>query len=389
MTIVPPEKFAYSSYVVNRDLCDFSAIGFFEFEKFPSRRQHFASIAWKEIIMLVKKQNPKGAKMLIHEWNTTRDVRKSYWKDKEENEKKIEHLTALEEHARKQTLDAARKVDHDTEILVDDIIIEKATGKVQRPSTRPTSAPTRVPRAVGNMGKRWQQNDVESSSSRRLHPKSTHGNEFEGVQERIGAQQENSLGSPKHSALRNNSEEATPMSLHSTSKASDRRRVEDDDEYGIPHDDVNDGDDTDANDQGDDYEDIIDDEMNDLQMVEATSPFDDLVAELFRKLAKWEELPEVEKKSTMVALSGILNTMDNEMEDFEDMETVRTACYDESFSIPSKEMQSLLNEFVEAMGPSRDLWQLKIFCRREQLQAMENRRENSERTKYVNVVEYL
>ncbi|KAF9358820.1 hypothetical protein BGX26_000823 [Mortierella sp. AD094] len=81
--------------------------------------------------------------------------------------------------------------------------------------------------------------------------------------------------------------------------------------------------------------------------------------------------------------------MDNEVKDFKDMEAVKTACYDETFSIPSKETRCLLDEFVEAMDPDRDLWQLKRFCRREQFRATEGRTENSDRTKSFNAVEYL
>ncbi|KAF9343691.1 hypothetical protein BGX26_005349 [Mortierella sp. AD094] len=121
-TIVLPEDFAYSSYVANRNLCDFSAISFFEFQKFSSSRQHFASGAWFEVIAFVEKQNQKKGKALMHDWNATKDERKSYWRDKEQSEKRTEHLAALEDHARKQTLDAAQKVDYDTKKLVDSII---------------------------------------------------------------------------------------------------------------------------------------------------------------------------------------------------------------------------------------------------------------------------
>ncbi|KAF9998045.1 hypothetical protein BGZ79_008264, partial [Entomortierella chlamydospora] len=48
-----------------------------------------------------------------------------------------------------------------------------------------------------------------------------------------------------------------------------------------------------------------------------------------------------------------------------------------------KEIQTLLDEFIETMGSSRDLWQLKMFYRREQLRALENRKENSERVRDI------
>ncbi|KAF8930878.1 hypothetical protein BGZ47_000344 [Haplosporangium gracile] len=94
-TIVPPNDFTYSSYVTDRDLRDFSASGFFGFQDFPS---------------------------------------------KEQIEKQVRHLEVMEDHARHQTVIAARKVDFDTEKLVKKIIAG-GLGSTQSSSVKPSVLP--------------------------------------------------------------------------------------------------------------------------------------------------------------------------------------------------------------------------------------------------------
>ncbi|KAG0273404.1 hypothetical protein BGZ95_010781, partial [Linnemannia exigua] len=140
-TIVPPNDFAYSSYVTNRDLRDFSVIGFFEFQDFPSVSRQLTSKAWSEVVALVEKQHPKISRGLRHEWDATKHERKSYWIKKERIEKQVRHLEVMEDYARHQTIVAARKVDFDTEELVKNITAGKqsSSGKASVSPFVPTS----------------------------------------------------------------------------------------------------------------------------------------------------------------------------------------------------------------------------------------------------------
>ncbi|KAF9158295.1 hypothetical protein BGX20_003461 [Mortierella sp. AD010] len=178
----------------------------------------------------------------------------------------------------------------------------------------------------------------------------------------------------------------------------------------------------DDEDKGDDENNSDDDDDNDgssdakeLQLISATSPFDDLVAVLFRiynhrvptieaisppltgtlkelhayaslNRSQWEKIPDTRKR---LALSGILNTMDNEMQYFNDFAVTKAACFDEHFISPSVEMKSIINELLGAMGTERSLRKLKTYCREQQLESTKTGCEGSDQAKVINAVEYL
>ncbi|KAG0008699.1 hypothetical protein BGZ80_003151 [Entomortierella chlamydospora] len=160
------------------------------------------------------------------------------------------------------------------------------------------------------------------------------------------------------------------------------------------------------------------DDAKELKLISATSPFDDLVAVLFRiynhrvstvatispplsgtlkelhayaslNLSQWERIPDTRKKSTMLALSGILNTMDNGMQYFNDFAVTKAACFEEHFTSPSAEMKSIIDEFLGAMGTERSLRTLKTYCREQQLESTKTGCEGSDRARVINAVEYL
>ncbi|KAG0205493.1 hypothetical protein BGX33_007893 [Mortierella sp. NVP41] len=134
MAIVPPTDFAYASYITNRSLDDYSAISFFEAQKFTSNRQKYASDAWLKVVALVERHHAKRAKQLLHSWKASSQERKTYWLELEQKEKQTRHLSSLEEQAREQTLDAARKVTHDTRNLVNSIIGDEPRKESKRAS---------------------------------------------------------------------------------------------------------------------------------------------------------------------------------------------------------------------------------------------------------------
>ncbi|KAF9896807.1 hypothetical protein BX616_006717, partial [Lobosporangium transversale] len=138
-----------------------------------------------------------------------------------------------------------------------------------------------------------------------------------------------------------------------------------------------------------------DDDDDDLQPIPVESPFGDLIAQLYRlynhnvravsvvpssalsalsgttkelrdyastNISRWRAISELERKSTMVALSGILNTMDNEMRHFKEFEAAKKACFEEDFTLPSDDTKSLINDLLNAMGPDRDYKKLKVYC---------------------------
>ncbi|KAF9209111.1 hypothetical protein BGZ49_006227, partial [Haplosporangium sp. Z 27] len=160
----------------------------------------------------------------------------------------------------------------------------------------------------------------------------------------------------------------------------------------------------DDNDDGDAVED-----GNDPPLIAATSPLDDLVAELFSNsmspppsgtlkglyeyasgnLSHWSTISEVKRKSTMLALSGVLNTMDTEMMNINGFEATKAACLEDNFVSLSPDMRCLIDELVNAMGADKDIWKLKSFCREQQLNSTKNRSETSNRARIINIVEYL
>ncbi|KAF9203115.1 hypothetical protein BGZ49_006769 [Haplosporangium sp. Z 27] len=191
------------------------------------------------------------------------------------------------------------------------------------------------------------------------------------------------------------------------------------------HDDYDDVDDPSSSHEEDDESnnesesgDEEDSDKEDLRLISVTSPFDDLVAILFQiynhrvprvtpitpplsgtlkelheyaflNLSKWGEISDIKKKSTLLALSGILNTMDNEMQDLTDYTATKEACFEEDFTSPSAELKTIIDEFIDAMGGERSLWKLKTFCREQQLEATKSRHEGSNRARVINTVEYL
>ncbi|KAF9170930.1 hypothetical protein BGX20_008339, partial [Mortierella sp. AD010] len=179
-------------------------------------------------------------------------------------------------------------------------------------------------------------------------------------------------------------------------------------------------------DESDNDEDADDDEVDDdtvenekeLPLIAATSPYDDLVAQLYRiynhctpvvaamspplsgvykelyeyassNLSQWDAITEVKKKSTMLALSGILNTMDDEMQHVKEFETAKAACFEADFASPSIDTKGTIDELVYALGADKDIWKLKTHCRVQQLDATKNRTESSNRARIINIVEYL
>ncbi|KAF8965994.1 hypothetical protein BGZ46_000470 [Entomortierella lignicola] len=161
-----------------------------------------------------------------------------------------------------------------------------------------------------------------------------------------------------------------------------------------------------------------DDDANDLPLIAATSPFDDLVAKLFQihnhhtpaviamspppsgtlkglyeyasgNLSHWSTISEIKKKSTMLALSGVLNTMDTEMMNINGFEAAKAACLEDNFVSLSPDMRCLIDELANAMGTDKDIWKLKSFCREQQLNSTKNRTEMSNRARIINIVEYL
>ncbi|KAG0008053.1 hypothetical protein BGZ80_003912 [Entomortierella chlamydospora] len=148
-----------------------------------------------------------------------------------------------------------------------------------------------------------------------------------------------------------------------------------------------------------------DGDIVELPFVAATSQFDDLVAKLFRiynhhtpgvvamppppsgtlkdlyeyasvNISNWHTISEVQRKSTMLALSGILNTMDNEMTHIDGFESSKAACLEDEFASLSPEMKLITDELISAMGPENDIWKLKSFCREHQLNSTKTRCES-------------
>ncbi|ORZ27033.1 hypothetical protein BCR41DRAFT_419448, partial [Lobosporangium transversale] len=176
-------------------------------------------------------------------------------------------------------------------------------------------------------------------------------------------------------------------------------------------------DDDDDDDDGDD-----DDDDDDLQPIPVESPFGDLIAQLYRlynhnvravsvvpssalsalsgttkelrdyastNISRWRAISELERKSTMVALSGILNTMDNEMRHFKEFEAAKKACFEEDFTLPSDDTKSLINDLLNAMGPDRDYKKLKVYCADQFKEFIVTNDENSERSRCIDVILYL
>ncbi|KAF9110147.1 hypothetical protein BGX27_006732 [Mortierella sp. AM989] len=193
--------------------------------------------------------------------------------------------------------------------------------------------------------------------------------------------------------------------------------VNDIEEPDSGHDQDRDESDDENNPDNDDDKDN-DNDTKELQLLSAVSPFDDLVAVLFRKynhrvpavatispplsgtmkelhtyaslnLSQWGRIPDTKRKSTMLALSGILNTMDNEMQFFNDFAATKAACFDEHFTLPTIEMKAIIDELLEAMGSEKSLQRLKMFCRENQLEATKTSLEGSNRARVINAVEYL
>ncbi|KAF9382392.1 hypothetical protein BGX21_001836, partial [Mortierella sp. AD011] len=193
--------------------------------------------------------------------------------------------------------------------------------------------------------------------------------------------------------------------------------------YDVEESDIGyDDDEDESGDENNPYDDDDDDnngssDTNELQLISATSPFDDLIAVLFRiynhrvptvaaispplsgtmkelhayaslNLSQWERIPDTKKKSTMLALSGILNTMDNEMQYFNDFAVTKAACFEEHFTSPSVEMKSIIDGFLSAMGTEQSLWKLKTYCREQQLESTKTRHEESDQARVINAVEY-
>ncbi|KAF9196170.1 hypothetical protein BGZ49_002896 [Haplosporangium sp. Z 27] len=175
-------------------------------------------------------------------------------------------------------------------------------------------------------------------------------------------------------------------------------------------------DDSDHCDNSDHYDNSDDD--NELPLVAASSPFADLVVQLYQKynhprkslapfkppltgalaylynvaannLHNWEDLEKVTKKSTLVAMSGILNTMDSSMADCQIFQEVKQACYDPDFSAGPVDVQTLLDEIQQKMGQRADINTLHEFCLEQRRRNAALRSEYSDQARIISVVEYL
>ncbi|KAF9199941.1 hypothetical protein BGZ49_009886 [Haplosporangium sp. Z 27] len=163
------------------------------------------------------------------------------------------------------------------------------------------------------------------------------------------------------------------------------------------------------------------DRDEDLPLVEASSPFADLVAQLYQKYRKynhpsrglapsepppagtiaylhdyaaknlqiWDDLDTVTKKSTLVSMSGILNTMDDSMAECLMFQEVKQACHDPDFLTEPVDVQSLLDKMKEKMGQRADIHELHQFCLEARLRNAQLKSEYNDEARIVGVVEYL
>ncbi|KAF9350022.1 hypothetical protein BGX34_001452 [Mortierella sp. NVP85] len=89
VTLIPSEDSPFKGYLDGRDLKKFSAIGFFDFQRYSSRQRHFASKNWLGIVDLVEEEFPKRGTELRQQWNTTKSERHQYWQEKKRDEEKV------------------------------------------------------------------------------------------------------------------------------------------------------------------------------------------------------------------------------------------------------------------------------------------------------------
>ncbi|KAK3827548.1 MAG: hypothetical protein J3Q66DRAFT_362772 [Benniella sp.] len=87
-------------------------------------------------------------------------------------------------------------------------------------------------------------------------------------------------------------------------------------------------------------------------------------------LLGWADLHPVDRKTTLVALSGVVFTIDQSMSHFTDFELVRKACFDETLMTPTEETKNLAEELTGVMNledDEKNLRALDDYCSSERL----------------------
>ncbi|KAI1290661.1 hypothetical protein EDD11_009087 [Mortierella claussenii] len=105
----------YTEYFESRDVKSMSAIDFFQFEGFLYKHRKIASREWQQIVIpAIEKINQKCAKNLKHEWDIKPQIRSKYWIDKQREEEKSLHISAVQSEGRAQSIASVRSITNET-----------------------------------------------------------------------------------------------------------------------------------------------------------------------------------------------------------------------------------------------------------------------------------